>query len=262
MNQPSASTLRGDSNVRTCHSLSRPFRGLALIIAGLTVPLWMASPGIGVIQAARILQENRWYHWAYGALVPLSAAFMAPVVVLLAVRLYRRRPGPALIGAGAFLLGLVLETVGVLLSLVRFGAAAGGLNAGISAAVAGAMQDDPAWMPLYLTLTDAYQVFELAGVVLVFLGGLTLALSLWRRQWLPSALMLVSTVTFLAALFVPAIWLTALMAASFVVLGLAYGAFGYATARLNNRVEIDPQTGLEVVGQTPRSRRSRRSRRR
>ena len=67
---------------------------------------------------------------------------------------------------------------------------------------------------------------------------------------------------FIAALFVPGAWLTTVMAASFVVLGLAYGAFGYATARLNHRVEIDPVTGAETVGQTPRARRSRRSRRR
>ena len=95
--------------------------GFAVIAAALTVPSWLASPGVGVVQAAQILHDNRVLHYLYVSGVLLSGVCMAPVVVLLAVRLYRRQPGPALLGAGAFLFGLVLEAMGGLVSLARLG---------------------------------------------------------------------------------------------------------------------------------------------
>lgn len=238
------------------------FGGLAVIAAALTVPLWLASPGVGVVQAAQILHDNRVLHWLYVIGVLISGVCMAPVVVLLAVRLYRRKPGPALLGAGAFLFGLMLEAIGALVSLARLGVGTSFAEATYTNPAAAVMNADTTWLPLYLSLTATYQLTAAAGVVLVFVGATVLSGFLWRRQWIPVALVVPAVLIFIIALFVPGVWLTTVMAASFVVLGLAYGAFGYATARLNHRVEIDPVTGAETVGQTPRSRRSRRSRRR
>jgi len=238
------------------------FGGLAIIVAGLTVPQWLASPGIGVVQAAQILHDNRVLHWIYVIGVLLSAVSLAPVVILLAIRLYRRQPGPALLGAGAFVFGLVLEVLGALVSLARLGVGTNLPEAEFSGAVAAVMSADTTWLPLYLSLTSTYQLLELSGVILVFVGALALSAALWRRRWVPLAFTVPAIVLFVLALFVPGLWLTTVMAAAFAVLGGAYGAFGYATARLNHRVEIDPDTGAETVGQTPRSRRSRRSRRR
>lgn len=236
--------------------------GLALIVAGLTVPSWFASPGIGVVQAAQILYDNQVLHLIYVIGLLSSAVCMAPVIVLLAVRLYRRRPGPALLGAGAFLFGLVLETLGALVSLARLGIGVSFPEAAYAGAASAVINEDPTWLPLYLSLTATFQITELIGVILVFVGSIALAAALWRRRWYPAAFVAPSVTIFVVALFVPGIWMTTVMAGSFVVLGGAYGAFGYATARLNHRVEINPVTGMEVVGQTPRSRRSRRSRRR
>ncbi len=236
--------------------------GFAVIAAALTVPSWLASPGVGVVQAAQILHDNRVLHYLYVSGVLLSGVCMAPVVVLLAVRLYRRQPGPALLGAGAFLFGLVLEAMGGLVSLARLGVGVSFPEAAYSSPAAAVMNGDTASLPLYLSLSATYQLAAAAGAVLVLVGAVVLAAFLWRRQWVPIALVVPAVLIFIAALFVPGAWLTTVMAASFVVLGLAYGAFGYATARLNHRVEIDPVTGAETVGQTPRARRSRRSRRR
>jgi len=238
------------------------FGGLAVIVAGLTVPQWLASPGVGVVQAAQILHDNRVLHWIYVIGVLLSAVCVGPVVILLAVRLYRRQPGPALLGAGAFVFGLVLEVLGALVSLARLGVGVSYPETGFSGAASAVMSADTTWLPLYLSLTSTYQLLELIGVILVFVGALTLSGALWRRRWVPLAFALPAAIIFIVALFVPGAWLTTVMAASFVVLGGAYGALGYATARLNHRVEIDPDTGDEIVGQTPRARRSRRARRR
>ncbi|NPV09012.1 MAG: hypothetical protein HPY83_13745 [Anaerolineae bacterium] len=231
------------------------FAGLALIVAGLTVPVWMASPGIGDIQAAQILYDSQAFHWLYVITVIVSCVLIAPVIVLLAVRLYPLRPELSLVGASAFLLGLILEAAGSASSLARFGGA-----------VTGAMEADPLWISIYHSLTSLYLAVDFAGVALIYVAGVLLALALWRHHLISSILLLLAAVVFVVALFLPSFYSTFTLAGSIVIFGLAYGALGYATADLDSREEALQETETEAAGlrssTTSRSRRSRRSSRR
>lgn len=233
------------------------FAGLALIVAGVTVPVWMASADIGTIQAAQILYDNQVAHWLYVATVLVSCLLIVPVIVLLAVRLYPLRPALALIGGTTFLFGLALEATGTVSSLARF-----------TGAVTGAMQAEPLWIAIYHSLTTLYLAVGFTGVALIYVAGIILAVALWPYHRLSAILLAVAVVTFIIAFFLPSFYSTIGLGVSIGILGLVYGALGYATADLGRRdavslqTEAEPSAARASTTKTTRSRRSRRSRRR
>ncbi len=193
------------------------FAGVSLIVAGVTIPLWMATPGIGDVQAAQILSDNQVANWIHALTVLLSCVLIAPVIVMLCVRLYRPRPALALFGGTTFLLGLVLEAVGTMSSLARHGGA-----------MVGAAEGNLVWLTLYRSLTTLYLAVDFSGVALIYVAGLLLAVALWRLHRLASYLLGLSIILLVVAGLVPAFFSLTVLAGSITVYGLAYGSLGYA----------------------------------
>jgi len=224
--------------------------GLLLIVAGVTIPLWMAVAGIGDVQAAQILWDNQVANYLYTITVFLSCVLMAPVILVLSFRLYPSRRDFAVLGGVLFLFGLVLEAVGTMSSLARW-----------PVAIPQALTGDATGLALYRTLTRLYLAVDFSGVALIYVAAIIYTIGLWRLHRLSAYLLVVSTALLVIAFGVPALYSTLVLAGSIVVYGVAYGALGQAA------IQLGMPGGAEPTRPTPPStarnrRASRRKRRR
>jgi len=191
--------------------------GLFLAVAGVLFPLAVLPGGVTTQATAQYLAGSQGASLLYVAAVLLSNLLFLPVLVLLTIRLYFKRPGTA-IGAGVMIaLAILLETIAVLVSLARWSsipAAAGGDKTAIS---------------LFETIQALFLAIDLPGVLLFYAGAAIYALGL-RRMHRPSAVILAVSIALLIAggllMAKSPAASTLLTAASIIVYGLGYMALG------------------------------------
>lgn len=197
--------------------------GFFLIISGLTFMLWqesLSSTTDSTVPTAAIL--------LYAISVCLSTVLLLPVILMLSIRLYSKRPNSAII-AGTFLgLGCILDTVATLASLGR------------TIAMPKDAQGDPLGNELFQSLTIQYLAVDSGAVGLVYVAAIIYAIDLWRLHRVASSLLLTSTgmimIGFLISPLSPS--LSSITAAgSIVVYGLAYIALGHVAVYLGQDQE-------------------------
>ena len=223
--------------------------GLLLILAAVTVPLWMAAPGIGDVQAAQILWDNQMANFTYAVAVLLSCVLITPVIVTLTTRLHAVRPGYAVLTGSVFLFGLVLEAAGTMASLSRW-----------AGAITGTLSGDALWLAIYQSLTMLYLAVDFSGVALIYVAAALYVVALWPLHR-PSAYALTASIALLIVGFLlPGFYSTAVLAVSISVYGLAYAALGFAAASL--AASVRPSAGQQPARKPAHEQRPTRRRRR
>ena len=200
--------------------------GFFLIIAGVTFLLWQppsSATGSTIAMAAH-LAEQQTANLLYVVSVYLSGVLFLPVIVMLTIRLYSKRPNAAIVAGTLFGLGYTLEIVATLASLAQW-----------AMAVPEAAQGDPLGIKLLQTLTLQYLAVDFSGVALVYVAAIIYAVALWRLHRAASLLLLSSTGLFVIGFAVfplfPALS-SMITAGSIVVYGLAYIALGQVAVNL------------------------------
>ena len=193
--------------------------GLMLMVAGGSVLFWMAPPGAPDSVTAARLAEGSSANIVYALTVLASCALIAPVLLVLAMRLHPLRPTGTMVGAVLFGLGLVLECVGTMGSLARLPVAA--------RAAAG----DAGALMLFQALTVQYLAVDFSGVGLLYIAGIVYAVALWMVHRPTFWLLVASTALLFLGFAIPSLALP-FLAASIVVYGLAYVLLGLVAVRL------------------------------
>lgn len=193
--------------------------GLLLAIAGVSVLFWMAPIGAPDVVAAAALAAGSGANVLYAMAVLVSSVLLAPVLLVLTMRLYSVRPAGALVGVALFGFGLVLECVGTMGSLARI------------PVTARAAAGDPGALGLFQALTVQYLATDFAGVALLYVGGIVYAGTLWRVHRATSWMLIASTVLLFLGFAVATLALP-FLAASIVVYGAAYALLGIVAVRL------------------------------
>jgi hypothetical protein len=197
--------------------------GFFLIVAGVTFLLWQPPSSVtgSTFAMAAHLAEHQAANLLYVISVYLSGALFLPVLLMLTIRLYSKRPNAAIIAGSLFGLGYTLEIVATLASLAQW-----------AIAVPEAARGEPLGVKIFQTLTLQYLAVDFSGVALVYVAAIIYAVALWRLHRAASSLLLTSTgllvIGFAVVSLFPALSLT-IIARSIVVYGLAYIALGQVT---------------------------------
>ncbi len=205
--------------------------GFFLAIAGVTFLLWQppSTAAASTVAAAAHLSSHQTANLLYVISVFLSGVLFLPVILILSIRLYSKRPNAAIVAGGLFGLGTTLEIVATMASLSQW-----------VFAVPEAAKGDPLGIKLYQTLNLQYLAVDFGGVGLIYVAAVIYAATLWRLHRASSILLLISIalllVGFIAVPLVPSIS-SIITSGSIVLYGVAYVALGRATVRLESSQE-------------------------
>ena len=207
--------------------------GFFLALAGVTFFFWQPPSGAAgsVVAMAAHLSDHQAANLLYVVSVFLSVVLILPVILLLSLRLYTRRPNAAIAAGSLFVFGNILEGVATLASLSQW-----------AFAVPEAAKGDPLGIKIYQTITFQYSAVDFSGVGLIYVAAVVYGVALWRVHRLSSWLLLISTglliIGFAAVSVVPSIS-PILTAGSIVVYGMAYVALGRAAVKLWEMTYVD-----------------------
>ena len=200
--------------------------GFFLAIAGVAFFFWQA-PGsaAGSVEAmAAHLSDHQGTNLLYVVSVFLSIVLILPVVLILSIRLYARRPTAAIVAGSLFVFGNVLEAVATLASLSQW-----------AFAVPDAAEGNTLGMKMYQTLTIQYLAVDFSGVGLLYVAAVIYTVTLWRVGRSSSWFLMISTglliIGFAAVPVVPSIS-PLLTSGSIIVYGMAYVALGRTAVKL------------------------------
>jgi hypothetical protein len=202
--------------------------GFFLAMAGVTFLLWQPpSSAVGTVVAmATHLSDHQETNFLYVISVFLSVVLFLPIILILTIRLYPKRPNGAIIAGSFFVLGSILETVAMLASLSQW-----------TFAVPDAATGDPFGIKIYQTLTLQYLAVDFSGVGLIYVAAVIYAVVLWKLHRASSVLLVSSTLLLLIGFailpFLPSASST-ISAGSIVVFGGAYVTLGHSAVRLNS----------------------------
>ncbi|HEX2912465.1 MAG TPA: hypothetical protein VH186_16775 [Chloroflexia bacterium] len=197
--------------------------GIFLAVAGILFPVVVFPQAANSIELARHLSNNQFLSLVYVGAILLSNLLIAPVLLLLSLRLYPLKPAIALSAGVVAGTALMLETVAVLLSLARW-----------TWAIPSAASD-PAAAKMFETLQSLWLFVDLPGAVLFYCAAVIYAAGVWKLHVFSAWSLAASTGLFLlGGLLTP---LSALVGAitcavSIIVYGLAYFALGDLTIAL------------------------------
>ena len=202
--------------------------GFFLAVAGVTFYFWQPpnSTAGSVIAMAAHLSDHRGANLLYVISVFLSVVLILPVVLMLSLRLYTRRPNAAIVAGSLFVFGNILEAVATLASLSQW-----------AFAVPEAAKGDALGINLYQTIALQYLAVDFSGVGLIYIASIIYAVALWELHRPSSWLLIISIglliIGFAAVPVVPSIS-PILTAGSIVVYGLAYGSLGHLAGKLKS----------------------------
>jgi hypothetical protein len=209
---------------RTIHLLAGT-AGVLLITAGLLAP-WTALHQEGTsVALAQYLADHQATGVTYGLAVLLSNALVAPVFIVFLRRLGSRHFKVAAMVAPVLALGLVLESIAVVIWLALWPVAIPGTAAGDSMAIG-----------LFDTLRFLFLGFDLPGASLFSIAAVVLARAVWDEDRHLAGSLATSVALFVVSAVVAIAWQAAasfLVAASIVVYGDAYVRLGQAATRMN-----------------------------
>lgn len=202
--------------------------GFFLAMAGVTFFFWQ-PPGIAagsVIAIAAHLSDHQVASFLYVICVFLSAVLILPVVLILSIRLYSRRPNAAIVAGCLFVFGNILEAVATLASLSQW-----------AFAVPDAAKGNTLGIRMYQTITFQYLAVDFSGVGLVYVAAVIYAVALWKVHRPSSWLLIISTglllTGFTAVPFVPSVS-SLISSGSIVVYGAAYISLGRAAVTIDS----------------------------
>ena len=202
--------------------------GFFLAVAGVTFYFWQPpnSTAGSVIAMAAHLSDHRGANLLYVISVFLSVVLILPVVLMLSLRLYTRRPNTAIVAGRLFVFGNILEAVATLASLSQW-----------AFAVPDAAKGDALGINLYQTIALQYLAVDFSGVGLIYVAAVVFAVALWKMHRPSSWFLIISTglliIGFAAVLIVPSIS-PILTAGSIFVYGMAYVALGHLAGKLKS----------------------------
>jgi Ca2+/Na+ antiporter len=200
--------------------------GFFLAIAGVAFFFWQ-PPGnaAGSVEAmAAHLSDHQGTNVLYVVSVFLSIVLILPVVLILSIRLYARRPTAAVVAGSLFVFGNVLEALATLASLSQW-----------AFAVPEAAKGDNLGIRLYQTLTFQYLAVDFSGVGLLYVAAVIYAVTLWRVHRSSSWFLIISIglliMGFVAVPIASSIS-PLLTSGSIIVYGMAYVALGRTAVKL------------------------------
>jgi hypothetical protein len=212
--------------------------GVLLVLAGMLFPLVVPLEPRPPLLTANLLAGRQMMSYVYVAAVVLSNLAFSPLLVLLTIRLYPKRPGPAIIAGSLLAFAILLETIAVLISLARW-----------SWLIPVGAKGDPNVLLLFETFQVLWMALDLPGAFLFYVSGVIYAVVLWRMHPTAAMLLAASAGFFVAggavSIAYPAIG-GALVAGSIVVYGIAYIALGQFIIELGKPEANRESAGMQV----------------
>jgi hypothetical protein len=156
--------------------------GSFLILSGMTFILWMPPGNIDKIQQAVYLAQHRMENMAYVFSVFMSSILFLPVIILLTVQYYKKRPVSSVLAGSTFALAVIFQTVATLSSLAKW-----------TYAVPEAAKGDPLALKFLDSLQSLYLSIDIPGAILFYIAGIVYAFLFWYKNRVSSLLLIMST---------------------------------------------------------------------